>query len=337
MVHNGNIPNHKDIADQYDIDLVTQSDTELLVKYIEQQLNNGKSIQQALILLLYNIKGAYSLLIRTNEGVYAVRDRFGVRPLCVGRDEHGYCYSSESVALMGCYPLGDVLRGSVVFCDGLSQRIIHKICGIGPARVCTFEDIYFKNHKSFDVYNKRFQMGYELGLTESSRESEVPIIVCLPNTAISCAEGFAQSSGYVFEKDWIVKESDRRTFILPTDAQRIEACGKAFIVNSDICDHNIILIDDSLVRGNTMKAIISQLRSINVKRIDVRICSPPVVESCQYGIDIPTRNELIAHGRTIDEIKVIIGADSLKYLQRSIVEDVCNRGCTQCFGGDLLW
>lgn len=349
LVHNGNIPHHRELAQKLGISLSTDSDTELIVNYINKKLESV-SMETALISLLDDIKGAYCLLIQTPatktrpEGIYAVRDRFGVRPLCVGRSERGYCYASESVSLVDNYVLGEVLRGSVVFCDGKSQRILHKLCGTGPARQCTFEDIYFKQHRSYNVYNKRFQMGYELGMLEIARTFEnqrqnalAQVVVCLPNTAISCAEGFSEATGVQFKKDWIQKWKNDRTFILPDNYLRISACRKAFMIDKAIEGKDIYLLDDSIVRGNTMTAIIEQLRQNGVGKIHVRICSPPIVETCQYGIDIPSRTELIAHGRTVREICSIIGADSLTYLPRSTVEDVSCRGCTQCFGGDLLW
>jgi amidophosphoribosyltransferase len=335
LVHNGNIPQYRELAATLGLHLDSESDTELLVKYIESKLSKGNCLKDALIGLLSDIKGAYSILIKTKDGLYAIRDRFGVRPLCVGRNDNGFYYSSETVALTNCYPLGDVMRGSIVFCDGIEQTVLYKLSGTGPPRICTFEEIYFKNHRSYNTYNKRFQMGYELGLTE---KSVIPlIVVCLPNTAITCAEGYATATNLEFRKDWIQKANSDRTFIQPTDTLRIDACNKSYIINQNLKGKSIYLVDDSIVRGHTMRSIIKSLRDVGVVDIHVRICSPLVVESCQYGIDIPSRIELIGHGRTVDEICTIINANSLRYLPRSTVEDICTRGCTQCFGGDLLW
>lgn len=336
LVHNGNIPNHSEVARHHRLALTTESDTEVLVRYIEFHIGSGLTMRKTLTRLIHDIRGAYCLLINTEEGLYAVRDRFGVRPLYIGRSDSGFYYGSETVALAECYPLGEVMRGSVVFCDGKEQKVLYKLCGAGPARVCTFEEVYFKHHRNYNTYNHRFQMGYELGLLEHEPRMDA-YVVCMPNTAIPFAEGFETATGIPFMKDWIVKSSADRTFIQPTDVLRISACNKSYIVSDQLYGKVIYLIDDSLVRGHTMNAIISSLRKIGVKEIHVRIGSPPVVESCQYGIDIPSRNQLIAHGRTVEEIRSVIGADSLQYLPRNKLEDVCVRGCTQCFGGDMLW
>jgi amidophosphoribosyltransferase len=157
----------------------------------------------------------------------------------------------------------------------------------------------------------------------------------MPNTAISYAEGFAQATGLQFQKTWVQKVNPERTFILPTQALRIEACSKVYSVNKEIAGRVIYLVDDSIVRGNTMKAIIKQLRLMGVLKIHVRVGSPPVINPCVYGIDIPSSTELIAHGRSISDVSTIIEADTLKYLP---VEQLCpSTACTRCFGGDMLW
>lgn len=353
IVHNGNVPDAEILAKSLGLTAAMTCDSELFINYLTSHTHTY-TVEKALIQLLHKVPGAYSLIVLTfdPEGkpvMYAVRDRYGIRPLCVGRralvgvqaTEFSYCYASESVALENYLLLGDIQPGSIVKCDGHGQEVVYQMKPLqSGSRPCSFETIYFKSHRSLNIYNQRYALGYELGLAEDmpaqSAHTSKPIVVCMPNTAISYAEGFAQATGLQFHKTWVQKVNPDRTFILPTQALRIEACSKVYSVNKEIAGRVIYLVDDSIVRGNTMKAIIKQLRLIGVLEIHVRVGSPPVINPCVYGIDIPSSTELIAHGRTISDVSTIIGSDTLKYLP---VEQLCqsSTACTRCFGGDMLW
>jgi amidophosphoribosyltransferase len=340
LVHNGNIPDHIDLAQKLELyqDLVTNNDTELLVRYIERGLSS-MLMPEVLSNLVSDVQGAYSFLVLTSEGIYSVRDRYGIRPLCVGQLGKGaWCYASETICF-GDAIATDVPPGSVTICNGTEHSVIstHPSSASKP---CIFEEIYFKNHKSRNVYQHRHDMGYQLGIQETNIIEDA-IVVCLPNTAIAYAEGFSHATRLPFKKEWLIKANSDRTFILPTNAMRIEACNKAFMINKALRGRVIYLIDDSIVRGNTMRAILPQLPC---QRIHVRICSPPVKNSCKYGIDIPDAADLIAHNLTTTEICEELGpcATSLRYLSIGETLAICtggsgSSGCTHCFGTELLW
>lgn len=319
LIHNGNIPD------------VKGNDTIFIIRIIE----SCKDIEEGLKKVIAEIKCSYSLIVldKAKKCLYIARDRYGIRPLCIGKTKGGYAFCSETSALPNGYScIGDVDPGTVLKCTHKGIKIIFKFPQIRQ-NFCVFEKIYFMNHNSFGVYNYRYTLGFKLGKGETSPNQD-GIVVCVPNTAIAFAEGFAEATNQSFDKTGIQKiPKTGRTFILPENHQRIDLCKRAFSFSDSLKNKIVYLVDDSLVRGNTMRAIIEKLKIFGVKEIHVRIGSPPVTDTCSFGIDIPTKQELAASKTTVDEIKTLIGADSLRYLD----VDELGEGCKKCFGKDFEW
>ncbi len=336
LAHNGNIPQIDKLKDKYDITYDTESDTIILIKIIEKLSYKYQCWNDILINIINNIQGVYCLIILFNNQIYALRDSYGVRPLSLGNNTTGYCIASESVALQDYNLLRDIYPGEIVKIDRYNvETIYHR--KINKNTFCSFEYIYFMRNDSI-IDNKlvqdiRYKLGYQLGLQEQDLNPDA-IILSIPNTAVIPAKGFANATNLVY-KDYIEKRKDApRTFILPSNVERIAACNKKFIFHKEIKDHEIYIIDDSIVRGNTLKSILKQIREIGVKKIHLRITSPPVISECYYGIDIPTKRELIAYEKTIENIRKEFNVSSLKYIDIKLMKNIFNQPvCTSCFTG----
>lgn len=344
LAHNGNIPNIHKLKEKYHIDDQTVSDTIILVKIIEKlQLKYNDNWTNILIDIVHNINGVYCLVIIVNNEIYAVRDSYGVRPLCIGKSKNGYCISSESCAIQDYELIGDVNSGEIVklYVDNdnnIKMKSVYRKNNKDKI-FCSFEYIYFMNDKS--IYNKklieniRYQLGYELGMMEKNI-NRASVVLSIPNTANVSAKGFATATNLDFQSYITKNESVGRTFILPTNEERIMACNNKFILDPLLKDLNVYIIDDSIVRGNTLKSVVKKLRDIGVRNIHLRITSPKIISECYYGIDIPTKDELIAHNKSIEDIKNELGATSLKYLDIDVMKNVFGNEnvCTHCFDGE---
>ena len=186
-------------------------------------------------------------------------------------------------------------------------------------------------HNNKRIKHLRYQLGFELGLQEE-KVDRTSVVLSIPNTAVPAAQGFANSTNLEYHDHIVKNQNINRTFILPTNEERIDACHKKFIYSPILKDYNVYIIDDSIVRGNTLKAIIGQLREIGVRKIHLRIAAPPVISECYYGIDIPTKKELIGHNRTILEINEELGSTSLKYIDIESMKKIFDDNvCTSCF------
>ena len=316
IIHNGNIPNYKEIAEKENLNLILETDSEIIVRIIEKY-----GLDKGMLWILENIERAFSIIIMYGNELYVIRDRYGNRPLYIGQNEDSYCIASESCCMQGYMVNSQTERGSIIRFTKNEYHIIAKVNN--SMGFCSFEYIYYMSHQTIDVYNKRFEHGWLLGLDEISKAD---IVVCMPNTSIAAAEGFSFAVKLPFRKNWIRKHSSERTFILPENTMRIEASNKAYIISQDdLSGKRIFLIDDSIVRGNTLRGMTQKLYSIGVAEIHIRIASPPVVNICRWGIDIPSKDELYVNSS--DKIK----CDSIRYLDYSKV----GRGCKECF--ELEW
>jgi amidophosphoribosyltransferase len=347
LAHNGNIPNVHKLKEKYDIHYETESDTIILVKIIEKLFLKYKNWTDVFIEIVHNIKGVYCLVVLVENIIYAIRDSYGVRPLCIGKNESGYCIASESCALQDYKLIRDIKAGEIIKLYQINDEIkyesiyqYHDEEGEKRGLFCSFEYIYFMKmntiHNKRRVENLRCQLGYELGLTEE-KVDRTSVVLSIPNTAIPGAKGFASAIGLEYHNYITKNDGIGRTFILPTHEERIAACNEKFSYSPLLKDLNIYIVDDSIVRGNTIQTIIKNLKKIGVRKIHLRITAPPVISECYYGIDIPTKTELIAYNRTIDEICQELGATTLKYLDLDIMKKVFNsngeNNCTHCFDG----
>jgi amidophosphoribosyltransferase len=318
VAHNGNLTNSITLRNKLVEDgaiFHTTSDTETIVQLIAKSKRN-KTIDKV-IDAIFQIQGGYALVMLTQNILIGVRDPFGIRPLVIGKIKNSYVFASETCALdiIGAKFIRDVENGEVVFIENGELKSIKPFPN-KKVRPCVFEYIYFArpdsilNGKSAYVYRKNF--GIELA---KENNVDADIIVPVPDSGNSAALGFAQYLGKNFELGLIRNHYVGRTFIEPS--QKIRSLGVKLKLNankSSIENKKIILIDDSLVRGTTSHKIVKMLYDAGAKEVHVRIACPEIRYPDFYGVDTPTKKELLAANKTNDEICDYIGAKSLKFL-----------------------
>ena len=331
IAHNGNLP--KDLSMQ---------DT----RYIIQQINNSKKLtwREILIELLDVIPGVYCLLILTNEGIYAVRDSYGVRPLILGKDGNDYCVASETNALHRFNFYDNVNPGEIIHIYHRECKKIYRKSNTCNA-ICSFEYLYFLKPNSCvdnrSVQLVRQKLGRTLAIADKNNDNtsfcndKKYYVIGIPDSGIIAAKSYASEMNFPY-RSWIKKRADvNRSFIQCNDEQRKIICNKKFIYEqSEIKDKNVIIVDDTIVRGNVMKKIVELLKECEVNEIHIRIPSPPIRNTCLFGIDIPTKNELIAYNKSIEEIEKIFNVNSLRYLDTNDLNTIISEtSCKRCFGG----
>jgi amidophosphoribosyltransferase len=290
-------------------------------------------------------EGAYSLTLLTRDGLYGVRDPLGMRPLCLGKlGDDGWVLASESCALstIGAEYVRDIDPGEIVKID---DNGVHSIIGKQSQRraLCIFEYVYFArpdtNLEGQYVHTVRQRLGRQLA-RESTVEADV--VIGVPDSAIPAAIGYSLESGIPFSEGFTKNRYIGRTFIQPDDQLRKDSVKlKLNPLTENLRGKRVIVVDDSIVRGNTSGPIVSLLRDAGATEVHMRISSPPIKHPCFMGVDMASHKQLIAHNHDIDEICKIIGADSLQYLsisglQSAVVEGLPSREtghCTACFSG----
>ena len=353
LVHNGNINDLEKVIELFDLEKEELlNDSHLLVKIIEKlELQSWEDIFNQIIL---SIEGSFSIIVLTKNEMYSFKDSRGYRPLCIGQNDKGYCFSSESVGLGNYNFIKELERGKIYKVDknGLEENDILIDLAKIKKKKCLFEFIYFLNADSkfnekgiFSVRQYRYQYGIELGKKEKklnvNNKSISSLVIGAPMTGIPSGQGFADYLGYRYEQILVKNKNAGRSFILKTDEERLAECKKKFIVQNGnlIANKEIYFIDDSLVRGNTLKVIIDILKEYKPKKIHIRITSPKVLNICNYGIDIPSKKELIMNWNTNEEYIDKIGANSIEFLE---VKDMFNimgnsNFCTDCFNNEIEW
>jgi amidophosphoribosyltransferase len=343
IVHNGNFTNAKAIRDRLINNgaiFQTHMDTENLIHLIAQ--SKKSSLIDRIIDGVKQVEGAYSLLFANKDTMYAVRDRFGFRPLSLGRmknhkGEDGYIVASETCAfdLIGARYIRDIRPGEMlVFEKGKAPRSI-EIFKPEPHH-CIFEYVYFARPDSIvfgkNVYQTRKEMGRIL-----AKESPVDadMIVPVPDGGVPAALGYSEESGIPFNMAIMRNHYVGRTFIEPTQQIRdLKVKMKLSPIKDVISGKKLIVIDDSIVRGTTSRQIVRMLKEAGAKEVHMRISSPPTVHPCYYGVDTPTKEELIAYKYDVDSIANYIEADSLAYLSIEGLLDSVGRDlnyCLTCF------
>ncbi|MDA2933865.1 amidophosphoribosyltransferase [Acidobacteria bacterium AH-259-D05] len=338
LSHNGNLLNSRSLRQRLESEgaiFQTTSDTEVVLHLLARC--PSKDLDQALQEVLHQIQGAYSMLMQTPSVLYAIRDPFGVRPLCLGRLDGSYTLASETCAfdLIGAEYIRDVVPGEVLkIKDGQLQSFF---LPPSPRHAhCIFEHVYFSRPDS-RVFNKsvhqsRYQMGRRL-----AREAPVDadLVVPVPDSGVTAALGYADESEIPFKFGLIRNHYVGRTFIEPK--QSIRHFGVKIKLNpvKELLEgQRVILVDDSIVRGTTSRKIVEMVRSAGAQEVHLRISSPPTVSPCYYGIDTPTHEELIGVNKTSEEIREFTGADTLTYLSlegmKEAVSDPQNF-CSACF------
>ncbi|MFY0544833.1 amidophosphoribosyltransferase [Brevibacillus sp. H7] len=345
VAHNGNLVNasvlRKELEAKGSI-FQTTSDTEVIAHLIARA--KSRDLAEAVKEALQHIKGAYALLVMNERQLVITLDPNGLRPLSLGRLGDAICVASETCAfdIIGAEYWRDVQPGEliVIDADGIFER---KHSENTQRSICTFEYIYFARPDSdidgINVHMARKRLGKQLAL-EAPIEADV--VTGVPDSSISAAIGFAEATGIPYEIGLIKNRYVGRTFIQPTQELRERAVHlKLSAVRKVVDGKRVVMIDDSIVRGTTSNRIVRMLREAGAKEVHVRVSSPPVKNPCFYGIDTSTRDELIASTKTVEEIRRIIGADSLAFLSiEGMLEAIGradtapNKGhCLACFTG----
>jgi amidophosphoribosyltransferase len=340
--HNGNLINTRELAEacggEPSFGPVSTTDSDVIAALIA---GSGKdSAEEAMAEVLPRLEGAFSLVAMTEDTLLGARDPHGLRPLVLGRLEHGYVLASETCALdiIGATLIREVEPGELVVIDdrGLRSR------RFAPARpaLCIFEFVYFARPDSKlygkSVYKTRYEMGRRLAV-ESPAEAD--LVMGVPETATAAAAGYAAASGIPYGEGFVKNRYVGRTFIQPTQLIRQQGIrAKLNPLHEVIEGRRIVVVDDSIVRGNTTAQIVRILRDAGAREVHMRISSPPIQWPCFYGIDTANRDELIGAWMSVEEICAKIGADSLYYLSLEgmvAATDVPgNKFCTACFSHD---
>ena len=345
LSHNGNLTNaaqlRQNLAKEGAV-FTTTVDTEVLLSLIA--LSARPTIEERIAESVKQIRGAFAILLMTDNKIIAVRDSYGFRPLVLGKMENGWCVASESCAfdLVGAEMVRDVKPGemviidsdnaeprSMMWCDKLPEKTAH----------CIFEYVYFARNDSVidnqPVYDARIQMGRELA--KETKDIHPDIVISAPDSGTPAAIGYALESGIPFMEGLNKNRYVGRTFIQPTQKQRANAVRlKLNPIRSVVAGKSVVMVDDSIVRGTTSGKVVKLLKEAGAREVHVCISSPPVVDSCYYGIDTSERKQLIAARCTEDEICRFIGADSLHYISmegmKRAVSHIDPEGlCLACF------
>ena len=320
IAHNGNLTNTHKLKDQLIKSgsiFQSTSDTEVILHLMST--TTGTLIER-LVYSLHSINGAFSIILMTNKTLIGARDPFGIRPLVLGKLDNSYVLSSESCGLdiIGAELIRDIEPGEIVIIDEGEIESV-KPFKKTQLRPCIFEYIYFSRPDSIfegrNVYDVRKKIGWQLAKENTSDTNLVDIVIPIPDSGNASALGYSEKIKKPFEFGIIRNHYTGRTFI--QDSNSIRHLSVKLKHNPNIAslkNKNIALIDDSIVRGTTSIKIVEMLRNCGVKKIHMRIASPPVKYPCFYGIDTPTKEELLAHKYTINEIKEYIGVDSLEFI-----------------------
>jgi len=342
LAHNGNLINavelHSELREQ-GVAFRSTSDSEIIAALLST--HPAERIEDAVADVLPRLQGAFSTVVMTRDAVVAFRDPHGLRPLALGQFGERYCVASESCALdiIGARHLRDIEPGEVLTLDehGVGSRMVVE----GARRAfCLFEYIYFARPDSrmngTVLQVSRGRMGEELW-----REApvEADLVIAVPDSGNAAARGLARASGLPQDDGFVKNRYVARTFIQPGQALRKHGLRLKFNPLPEVVSgQRLVVVDDSIVRGNTTRQIVQMLRDAGAAEVHLRISAPPIKHPCHYGIDMSTREEMIAHGRTVDEVAAELGCDSLHYLSLEGVYRAVGAKrethCDACFTGE---
>lgn len=341
LAHNGNLVNADSIREILENDGVifqTSIDTEVMANLISRNYKGDiiKSIKNTMEV----IRGAYAIVIMTEKELIGVRDNYGLRPLCLGKREDGYLLSSEScgISAMGGEFIRDIEPGEIVIINNDGVESI-KSTKYAKQKLCIFEHVYFarpdSNLDGVNVYQTRYNSGR---LLAKEAPVEADIVFSVPDSGTPAALGYAAELNLPYGLGLIKNRYAKRTFIEPKQSLREKGIKtKLSVLKEIVKDKIVVMVDDSIVRGNTTKQIVGMVKEAGAKEVHVRIASPPVTHSCFFGINTPDRSKLIGANKTIEEIQNYIKADSLYYLSlESLINSTGSKAgyCMACLNGD---
>ncbi len=344
LAHNGNLINAPELRRELEYTgaiFQTTIDTEVIAYHIARERLNSKTVEEAVARAMMKIKGAYSIVIMSPRKLIGVRDPFGFRPLCIGKRDNTYILASESCALdtIDAEFIRDVEPGEIVTISPEKGIESDKSMCISPEKHarCIFEYIYFARPDSrldsISVYQSRILSGKFLAMDSPV---EADLVVGVPESGNVAALGYSLQSGIPYGQAFVKNTYIGRTFIKPGQKNRESSVQvKLNAIREAVDGRRIIMIDDSIVRGTTSDRIVKMLRDAGAKEVHMRVSSPPFLWPCYFGTDIPAREQLIAYKRSIEEIRQVIGADTLGYLRLERLQQmVGGLGiCKGCFTG----
>ena len=343
LAHNGNLINAPELREELAYSgaiFQTTIDSEVVAYHIARERVKTKNVESAVLNAMKKIRGAYSLVIMSPRKLIGARDPYGFKPLCIGRRDNAYIITSETCALetLGAEYIRDIEPGEVVTItkDGIKSDTSMCLPKEQQAR-CIFEYIYFARPDSHidgvSVYVSRIKAGRFLAMDSPV---EADIVVGVPESGNAAAMGYAMESGIPYGTAFVKNSYVGRTFIKPKQSTRESSVKiKLNVLREAVAGKRVIMIDDSIVRGTTSDRIVKMLRDAGAREVHMRVSSPPFLWPCYFGTDVPAREQLIAYNRSVEEIRQMIGADSLGYLQIDRLKELVNGLdiCQGCFTG----
>lgn len=342
LAHNGNLVNAPELRKELEYTgaiFQTTIDSEVIAYHIARERLKTGTVEEAVKNAMKKLKGAYSLVISSPRKLIGARDPFGFRPLVIGKRDNSYLLASETCALnaVGATFVRDVKPGEIVMLDKNGITSDESLCRVKPAR-CIFEYIYFARTDStidgVNVYHSRIIAGKALA---ESYPVEADLVVGVPDSGLVAAKGYSEQSGIPYGMAFHKNSYVGRTFIKPKQSDRESSVKiKLNVIPEVVKGKRIVMVDDSIVRGTTCANIIKMLKKAGATEVHVRISSPPFLHPCYFGTDVPSNEQLIAHSHTPEQIRDMIGADSLGYMEieklKNMVGDL--HFCDACFTGN---
>ena len=344
LAHNGNLINAAELRKELEYTgaiFQTTIDSEVIAYHIARERLNSKTVEEAVNRACCKIKGAYALVVMSPRKLIGARDPFGFKPLCIGKRDQAYVLASETCALdtIGAEFVRDVLPGETVTItpeNGIVSDMSRALPKEKEGR-CIFEYIYFARPDSHidgvSVYASRIRAGRFLAMDSPV---EADLVIGVPESGNAAALGYSLESGIPYGTAFVKNGYVGRTFIKPKQSSRESSVRvKLNVLKEAVDGKRVIMIDDSIVRGTTSDRIVKMLREAGATEVHVRISSPPFLWPCYFGTDVPAREQLIAYNRSIEDIRKIIGADSLGYLEIGRLEEMSEglNICKGCFTG----
>lgn len=341
LAHNGNLVNAAELRagmEENGAIFQTTSDTEVIANLISRYRVGSDNIQETLAKVMKDIKGSYALVIVTPKRLIGIRDPHGIRPLCLGKLDNSYLLASESCAFdaVGAEFIRDVIPGEIVLIgeDGVRSVQTERP---SKSRLCIFEFVYFARPDSTidgtSVLQSRIEAGKRLAI---EHPVEADLVIGAPDGGLNAALGYSRQSGIPYGQGLLKNRYVGRTFIQPEQGQREAGVRIKFnAMKSEISGKRVVMVDDSIVRGTTTRRIVQMLKDAGAKEVHMRVSSPPYKFPCYFGIDISSAKQLVASRHTVEEIRQMIGADSLGYLSLEGLLQLPAGGdcgyCTACF------
>ena len=344
VAHNGNLVNTVELRTFFEYQgaiFQTTTDSELIAYAIAQERLRCASAEEAVCRAVKGLRGAFSLLVMSPQKLIAVRDPWGFRPLCMGRRGDAVIFASESCALhaVGAEFERELDPGEIVVVEGTQVRSIRENCQNATSHMCIFEYIYFARPDSVlcgqSVHLARRNAGR---LLAHEFPVEADVVIGVPDSGLDAAMGFAEASGIPYGVGLVKNRYIGRTFITPNQESREQAVRiKLGALASCVAGKRVVMVDDSIVRGTTSKQIVSLLREAGATQVHMYSSAPPFIAPCYFGTDIPDKDSLLACNYTQEEMREMIGADSLHFLSlealHQIAPDAACGFCDGCFTG----